>query len=108
MWKIALAISLTASCAYSQGTRRFVPPETRRVTGAVVDQAGEAIANARVFDNDRYPAYETGPDGRFDFDTKAPAIIVRKPGFESVIVRTQDASEIPVTLQKLTRTFPIC
>jgi hypothetical protein len=59
--------------------------------------------------NDRQ-VHQTDKEGRFVLDTRAPALVIRKTGFRSELVRTKDATGVRVTLQKLseTRVFPKC
>ena len=77
----------------------------------VVDSEGKPVAEARIeHSNDRRQANQTDANGRFELDTRAPIIVIRKAGFPGELVRTQDETELRVTLRKPTgnQTFPAC
>lgn len=86
-------------------------PSLRHLTGLVVDEAGQPVAEARIDDtfND-LKAYQTDSKGRFEVDTKSPILVVRKVGYRSELIRVQDATESKITLQALheKRRFPTC
>jgi hypothetical protein len=111
MLKIVSGLLLTVACLDGQGIRDLLLPQSRHIVGKVVDSDGRAIAEAQIdHSNDRRHAHQADANGRFELTTQAPAIVVRKAGFQSELVRTQDATEIQVTLRKLTgtRAFPSC
>jgi hypothetical protein len=77
----------------------------------VVDPEGKPVDGARIdHSNNRGPALQTDSEGRFELDTRAPVLVIRKSGFRSELVLAQDASEVRVILQKLSanQTFPTC
>jgi hypothetical protein len=85
-------------------------PTARHIEGMVVDAKGQPIAGVQLdHQNDRLQA-QTDSNGRFTLDTRAPVVLLRKAGFRSELVRTQDSAEVRITLQKVTgiRTFPTC
>jgi hypothetical protein len=111
MRKIALWVILVAASAKGQTIQHLLLPEARRIVGVVVDLEGQPVAEAHIdHSNDRLQAHQTDSSGKFTLDTRAPILVVRKPGFRSELVRTQGSTEVRVVLQKLTGSgaFPIC
>jgi hypothetical protein len=111
MLKIVSGMLLAMACLDAQGLRDLLLPQDRHIVGTVVDPEGKPIPEARLdHTNDRRQLHQTDANGRFDLDTQAPVIVIRKAGFQSELVLTQDATEIRVTLRKLTptRPFPAC
>jgi len=83
----------------------------RHITGVVVDADGKPMAEARIdHSGDRRRAYLTDSNGKFELDTDAPALVIRKPGFRSEWLRTPDSLPLRVTLQKVSQDapFPSC
>jgi hypothetical protein len=76
----------------------------------VVDSEGNPVANAGIDHSNRRELHQTDSNGRFELDTRAPILVVRKVGFRSEAVRTQSGPEVRVVLRKLSqgRTLPIC
>jgi len=84
-------------------------PEAKRITGTVHDENGKPIAGASAGHSGLPPLAEaTGADGRFEFSTRSPAFVIRKAGYESVLIRVQDDTSIDVLLHLTKRTFPVC
>ena len=108
MRKIVLAVIFVA---YAQGQpdRELMLPEVRHVMGVVLDQDGKPVADAHIrHTDDRRQAHETDADGRFILDTRAPIVVIRKAGYRSEVVRTREASEVEIRLQKYNPIFRIC
>jgi hypothetical protein len=85
--------------------------EPINVTGLVIDTQGRPVADASIdHSNDTRQAHKTDSDGRFELATRAPALVFRKAGFRSELVRSQNATEIRITLQRTSdlAKFPIC
>ena len=83
--------------------------ESVKVTGRVVDEQQRPLIGARV-DAEMWTMAETGPDGRFELVTQAPALVVRMPGFQSkrIAARPPDLLST-VTLERLTTpALPFC
>lgn len=83
--------------------------QQREIVGYVMDTAGNPLAGASIVFAARQDPV-TDADGRFEVNTDAPAIVVRKPGYRSEFVRL-DAANVPrITIQKLKETmvFPTC
>jgi hypothetical protein len=92
---------LMAACAQAQLPQDLLLPETRHIFGVVVDAQGEPVAKASIdHTNDRLHVHQTDSEGRFELDTRAPAVVVREAGFRSEFVRTQDASQLRIALQR--------
>ena len=102
---------LAVACLDGQALNELLLPQSRHIVGAVVDTEGKPVAGARIdHSNDRFQIHQTDANGGFVLDTQAPSIVIRKAGFRSELVRTQDATELRVTLRKLTgnQAFPAC
>lgn len=111
MWRIAGGILLINSCLLAQGFTDHLLPHPLHIAATVLDEEGNPVEAARV-DHTDLPgrALETNSSGRFALDTRAPLIVIRKPGFRSEPVHTQDAGELTLTLHKAggDRPFPTC
>ena len=97
--------------AYAQGQsyRELLLPEVRHIVGVVVDQDGKPVAEAYIgHTDDRRQAHKTDADGKFVLDTKAPAVVIRKTGYRSEVVRTKEASDVQIRLQKSNAIFHVC
>ena len=111
MWKMVVAVILATVCMEAQAFPDLLLPQARHITGVVVDPEGKPVVEARIdHTNQRRQAYQTDSEGRFELETTAPILVVRKAGFRSELVRTQDTTEARVTLQELSgnRLFPTC
>ena len=111
MREIVIGTILTAACAFAQPRQTLLLPEARHIIGVVVDERGMPVPEARIdHTNDRPYAHKTGADGKFDLDTVAPMIVIRKAGFRSQLILTQAESEIRVVLRKIEarQVFPVC
>jgi hypothetical protein len=110
MKPLALAILISA-CIQAQPLQSLLLPEARHISGVVVDAQGKPVADASLdHTNDNRHAYQTDAAGRFQLDTRAPAVVIRKPGYQSALVRTQGPDELRITLQQSDRprAFPTC
>jgi len=111
MWKSVIGVILVMVCIHAQALQDLLLPQARHITGVVIDAGGKPVVDARIdHTNDRQQGYQTDSEGRFELDTRAPILIVRKAGFRSELVRTQEATGSTVILQKLSenRGFPTC
>lgn len=111
MWKSVAGIVWAATLIQAQAFDGLLLPEAGHTTGVVVDSEGKPIANAQIdHSNDLRKAHQTDANGRFELDTRAPILVIRKPGYRSEFVHTQEAEEIRITLQQSgkERTFPSC
>jgi hypothetical protein len=84
--------------------------DARHISGTVFDVGGNPVEGASIdHTGDFRHAYQTDAQGKFELDTRAPALVIRKAGLQSEFIRTQNAAEIRVTLQKLSQLqFPPC
>jgi hypothetical protein len=111
IWIISVGLGFVVARMQGQGIGNLLLPESRHIMGVVIDEEGNPIAEARIdHANDRLKAHRTDSEGRFELDTRAPAFIVRKAGFRSELVRTQEVTSLRITLQKIerNRSFPTC
>jgi hypothetical protein len=84
-------------------------PVERRISGLVTDSSGRPIAEASVEHTvppDKNILSDTS--GRFDLTTRAPAVVIRKVGFDSVFVRNKNAESIRIVLDPSAGALPIC
>jgi hypothetical protein len=82
--------------------RMILLPETHSVSGRVVDPAGDPIAGAHIDHSDVREQEQLFTDelGRFHVETRAPALVVRKHGFNGQIVRTSSPGPVRIVLQR--------
>ncbi|MGJ5820257.1 carboxypeptidase-like regulatory domain-containing protein [Paludibaculum fermentans] len=111
MLRIAAGLFLINICVQAQGYSDHLLPQARHIAAKVLDDDGKPVEAARV-DHTDIPgkAIMTDSAGRFVIDTRAPLIVIRKAGFQSEAVHTQDAGELAITLHKrgADRSFPTC
>jgi hypothetical protein len=83
-------------------------PQT--VSGVVLDDSGHPVAGAHI-DHSDVPAREqlfSDDRGRIQLRTRAPALIVRKLGYDGQLLRPGNAESIRVILHRATRRLPNC
>jgi hypothetical protein len=110
-WKLAVGIIAVAVWAPAQTFEDLLLPNPRHIEGVVVETDGRPVVGATIdHTNDRRRVHQTDSDGRFILDTRAPALVVRKPGFQSELIRTQDATELRIVLRRRTQghSLPPC
>jgi hypothetical protein len=109
MWRIVVGVILTA-CVQGQPLQSLLLPEARHIVGVVVDLEGKPIAEANIdHTGDLQHAHQNDSEGRFELDTRAPALVIRKAGFRSVLMRTQNTTKVRLTLLKAGKdVFPTC
>ena len=110
MWKLVLGIILANAYTSGQVFQDLLLPEWRHIVGVIVDEEGKPVAEARIEHTNDREILRAGLNGRFVLDTKAPAVVIRKAGFRSQLVRTREATDVRIALQRLTepRAFPSC
>jgi hypothetical protein len=111
MWKIVAGLVSAVALMQAQAFKDLLFPQARHIEGIVVDSEGKPIANARIdHSNDILQAHQTDTTGRFELDTRAPILVVRKSGYRSELVHTQDAKGMRIPLQQFgeKRTFTTC
>jgi hypothetical protein len=84
-------------------------PVEQRISGVVTDSSGRPIAEASV-EHTVPPGKNILSDtfGRFDVTTRAPAVVIRKVGFDSAFVRNKNAESIRVVLNPSAGALPTC
>lgn len=111
MWKIVIGIIFMVARMQGQTYQDLLLAQERHIVGVVVDPEGKPVVEAHIDHSaDRQHEHQTDSAGKFELDTRAPVLVARKAGFRSELVRTQDATSVRVTLQKLSesRVFPTC
>src|SRR5215469_10219490 len=79
--------------------RELLRPEAIRLEGVVVDRDGKPIPGVHVDHHGNLrQTVSTDADGRFDFQTKAPAIVLRKEGYRSQFMRTSGTVQTRIIL----------
>jgi hypothetical protein len=84
-------------------------PVERRISGVVTNSSGRPIPEASV-------EHTVPPDknilsdtfGRFDLTTRAPAVVIRKVGFDSAFVRNNNSESIRIVLNPSAGALPTC
>src|ERR1039457_2260461 len=79
-------ITFLAIPLLGQGMKAVAKHEPVMVEGIATDQRGNPIEGARVDHAIGTPSPvgpTTDPQGRFSIDAEGPAVVIRKPGFES-------------------------
>jgi hypothetical protein len=92
----------------SPAERRLLLPDDQRISGIVVDPNGMAIPDAWVNHLGGSASAKTDAEGRFDLTTRAPRVVIRKPGYESYALDTQNAKEVKLVLRPISRNLPMC
>ncbi|MBE0657315.1 MAG: hypothetical protein IH602_06465 [Bryobacteraceae bacterium] len=100
MWKLTLGIILCAAWAQGQPVEEFLLPSARQVKAVVVDEEGAPVVGAEIFySNDFRNVPSTQLDGKFQMETRAPVLVVRKGGYESRMIRTEEAA-VRITMRR--------
>ncbi len=104
-----LIAALSLTILHAQPAGDFLRPQAHHVSGVVVDEAGLPVFNASIdYTQDRYPP-STDKQGRFQIDTRAPAVVIRRTGYRSVFLPTEPTAEPRITLQAVaTQPFREC
>ena len=71
----------------------------RKIAGVVVDTSGKPIAGARIEHTAANVAYVTDANGRFELQTVAPVVVIRKVGFQSHFLRTDGGQNLRIVLE---------
>lgn len=102
MQKLALGVILCAGWIQGQAFEELLLPSARRIKGVVVDEDGNPVVGAEIHHSSnprRLPT--TQMRGEFDLETRAPVLVIRKKGYESRVVRTEE-SATRITLRRAT------
>lgn len=100
MRKLLAPVLLTAALLCAQAYRDLLLPRARSITGIVSGVDGKPIGEARIEHSDSgRETIQTDAKGKFNFYTRAPAVVLRKVGYRSRWLRTADISDTPIILQ---------
>lgn len=99
---------LTAVAAQPARVHELLLPSPVRMTGIVVDTEQRPVSDAWVWHHNNRTAVRTDREGRFEFQTDAPAIVLRKPGFNGVFVRSEPRTDLRITMQRADRRLRKC
>lgn len=90
--------------------RLILLPKAQTIAGIVVDSEGNPVAGAHIDHSDvrEQESLFTDEQGRFQVRTRAPAVVVRKLGFDGALIRTGPVGPLRVVMQKATGSIPAC
>ena len=91
--RYVFGLALLAAGLLAQST-----PKSRVISGVVVDIGGKLVQGARIEHGRTRVGQSTDKDGRFEFETDAPAVVIRKVGFQSHFLRTEGAAGARIML----------
>jgi hypothetical protein len=74
-------------------------PQSRIISGVVVDVRGKPVEGARIDHGDGHAGHLTDLEGRFEFATTTPAVVIRKMGYQSHFTRTENAVRVRIVLE---------
>lgn len=115
--QLLMVFALVGAVGFSQsasGSEQNSPPlllpQPQHVEGQVIGEDGNPIAKVRLFHIKGPADLVTDSNGRFSFDTVAPAFVAQRPGFQSAFIRTNDAQNLQIVLRKIAglTSFPVC
>ena len=112
--RILTAMVLCGAAAVSQRLtwyeKLLLLQAPQAVTGVVLDDAGTPVAGAHIDHSDVQAREQLFSDdhGRFQIRTRAPALIVRKLGYDGQLVRLSKTQPIHVVLHRSTRRLAAC
>ena len=96
---------------HGQTYRDLLLSDARTIRLTVVDPNGKPIPDVHIdHTGNMRQAFVTEADGRCQLQTKAPALVLRKPGYSDYLVRTATAGTIRIALKQAERlrTPPAC
>jgi hypothetical protein len=105
-----LCIALANFIALANGGQAsLLLPSPLQVSGVVVDATGNPIADALVENTDENrKSIKSDAQGEFALITRAPSFVIRKPGFQSVFLRSMNSSSVRVTMETSKEVLPSC
>lgn len=108
----AIFVLLTASAGAQRLTwyeRLLLLQSPQPVSGTVVDVSGKPIAGAHIDHSDVQGEQLFSDDqGRFSLHTRAPAVVVRKLGYNGQLLHLTPGSKLRVVLHRATEALPAC
>jgi hypothetical protein len=78
--------------------RSALSSNPHRLAGIVVDERGRPVGEASLDHTGDQEAHLTDANGRFELDTRAPAVVVRKNGFRSERVNSKRRGDVAIVL----------
>jgi hypothetical protein len=91
---LGLALGLIAAYCQPPWYEPYLLRTPAHLDGTVVDSQGRAINGVRIsnleIDGHVQRWVEVGADGRFQFHTRAPAVVFRKKGYQSKLVHIEN------------------
>jgi hypothetical protein len=112
--KIFLGLAGTALLVHSQRLtwyeRLILLPKAQTIAGIVVDADGKPVAGAHIDHSDvrEQESLFTDDQGRFQVRTRAPAVVVRKLGFDGALIKTGTVGPLRIELHAATGSIPAC
>jgi hypothetical protein len=90
--------------------RLILLPKEQTVAGIVVDADGNPVAGAHIDHSDvrEQESLFTDDQGRFKVRTRAPAVVIRKLGFDGALIKTGPVGPLRVVLRTATGSMPAC
>jgi hypothetical protein len=73
--------------------------QPRMISGVVVGASGKPVQGARIDHGGSRTGHLTSVEGRFEFVTTTPAVVVRKTGYQSHFMRTENAVGVRIVLE---------
>jgi hypothetical protein len=93
------AALLGVALAQSPRERELMLPSAVRLSGVVTDSGGRPLSDVWVLHaGNEVRNMTTDSQGRFDIRTRAPAVVFRKPGFQSQYLRVGGDREVAISL----------
>lgn len=112
--RIVAALALAAAAARAQRLtwydRLLLLAAPQTVSGVVLDDSGKPVAGAHIDHSDVQPREQlfTDDQGRFQLHTRAPALIIRKLGYNGQLVRIAPGIRLRIVLQRATKALATC
>ncbi len=117
MIKVLRILTILSMCGAAAVSQRLTWYEKllllqapQAVSGVVLDDSGTPVAGAHIDHSDVQAREQLFSDdhGRFQIRTRAPALIVRKFGYDGQLVRLSKTQSIRVVLHRSTRRLALC
>ena len=92
--RYVFGLALLATGLLAQSAR-----QSRTISGVVVDIGGKPLQGARIDHGGSRASHLTDLEGRFEFVTTTPAVVIRKMGYQSHFTRTENAVGVRIVLE---------
>ena len=104
-----VALCFGAANAQTMGNAAHLLERSVRLSGVVTDIGGEPLAGVSIDHTGIVGStFRTNAQGRFAVQTRAPAIVFRKPGFEAKYYRMQRDATIEIMLKPVLSKLKAC